>query len=164
MGAFRGKLLVAAALALLLWASSAPADEVVPFKAFHKGFAAPVFNPDMTISNTEVAKGVATYLGKYTLTSDETAVFTGPNTLHVVCKLFTLTFANGDQVFGTYETTGTVDFNTFIGVFVGEYEITGGTGRFANATGSGTIVGVGNLQAPFEILGAFSGTISLPDE
>jgi hypothetical protein len=164
MGVFRGKLLVAAALALLLWAPAASADEVVPFKAVHKGFAAPVFNPDNTISNTEVAKGVATFLGKYTLYSEEEAVFTGPNTLHVVCEKFTLTAANGDMVIGSYETTGTVDFNTFIGVFVGTYKITGGTGQFANATGSGTIVGVGNLQAPFEIVGAFNGTLSLPDE
>jgi hypothetical protein len=164
MGASRVKLLVAATVALLLWAPSAPANEVVPFKAFHKGFADPVFNPDGTISNEEVATGIATYLGKYTLHSEETAVFTGENTLHVVCEKFTLTAANGDMVIGSYETTGTVDFNTFIGVFVGTYKITGGTGQFANATGSGTLIGVGNMQAPFEIVGAFSGTISLPDE
>jgi hypothetical protein len=153
MGAFRGKLLVAATLALL-WAPAARADEVVPFKAFHKGFADPVFNKDGTISNKEVATGVATYVGKYTLNSMETAVFTGPNTLHVVCEEFTLTAANGDVVIGSYETTGTVNFDTFIGVFVGTYKITGGTGRFANATGSGTLIGVGNMQAPFEIVGA----------
>jgi len=102
--------------------------------------------------------------GKYTLYSEEEAVFTGQNTLHVVCKFFTLTAANGDMLIGSYDTTGYVDFDTFIGVFVGTYKITGGTGQFANATGSGTLIGVGNLQAPFEIVGAFSGTLSLPDE
>lgn len=154
---------IVAALAVLLQPPSAPADEMVPFEAKLVGFAAPVFNPDGTISNTEVAAGQALHMGLVTWMSEEKAKFTGENTLSV-CASFTLTAANGDKVFGTYKTTGTVDFSTFVGTFVGPYVITGGTGRFVNATGSGTIVGVGNLLEPFEIVGSLTGTISEPGQ
>jgi hypothetical protein len=151
------------AVAVFPWATTASADEMVPFQARHVGFAAPVFNADGTISNTEVAVGEATHLGLYTWASEELAMFIGPDTLQVVGLSFTMTAANGDKVFGTYEATGKVDFNTFIGAFIGSYEITGGTGRFANATGSGTIFADGNLLDPFEIIGGLSGTISQPN-
>jgi len=139
------------------------AGEMVPFEGRLEGFAAPVFNGDGTISNTEAAVGQATHLGLFTWASQELAMFTGPNTLHVVGS-FTMTAANGDQVYGTYETIGTIDFETFVGTFVGPYVVTSGTGRFANATGSGTIVGVGNLLDPFEIVGSLTGTISQPNQ
>jgi hypothetical protein len=153
--------ITAATLALLWWAPPAPADELVPLKVSLAGFADPKFNPDGTISNTEVATGNATHLGKVAWNSQEEAKFIGENTLQVYAT-FTLTAADGDKVSGTYATIGTVDFGTFVGTFVGEYKITGGTGRFRNATGSGKIVGVGNLLDPFEIVGSLSGTISEP--
>lgn len=158
----RAFVIVAVALALLLHVPSAPADELVPFEVNLVGFAAPVFNKDGTISNTEVASGNATHLGLVTWNSQELATPISENQLSV-CGSFTLTAANGDKVFGTYETIGTIDFSTFIGKFEGPFVITGGTGRFANATGSGTIIGVGNLLEPFEIVGSLSGTISQPN-
>jgi hypothetical protein len=71
-----------------------------------------------------------------------------------------MTAANGDQVFGIYETIGTINWDLFTGRFIGCYEVTGGTGRFANATGAGTILGDGNLLEPYEIVGSLTGSMS----
>ena len=156
-------LAIAAALALLPWAPKVSADEMLPFEARLEGFADPVFHPDGTISNTENAIGQATHLGLFAWHSVEEARFISETTLHV-CGSFTMTAADGDQVFGTYETIGTADFATFVGTFIGEYKVKGGTGRFGNAGGGGTIIGVGNLLKPYEIVGALTGTISQPNQ
>jgi hypothetical protein len=156
-------LAITAALALLPWSPKASADEMLPFEARLEGFAVPVPQPDGTISNTEIAVGQATYLGLFSWMSEEEAKFTPQGTLHVTGS-FTMTAANGDQVFGIYETTGTINWDLFTGRFIGCYEVKGGTGRFANATGKGTIIGDGNLLDPFEIVGSLSGTISQPNQ
>jgi hypothetical protein len=51
-----------------------------------------------------------------------------------------ITAANGDEIFGTYE--GTLDATSGIGVVDGIFVIKGGTGRFLNATGRGSIQGL----------------------
>ena len=38
--------------------------------------------------------------------------------------------------------------------------ITGGTGRFANAGGAGTLSVTGSLLPPFDVAGRFTGTVS----
>lgn len=149
------------AVAVLPWSKTASAGEMVPFEAQLVGYAAPIFHPDGTVDNTESAVGNATHLGLVTWESVEFARLTGPGQFHV-CGSFTLTAANGDQVFGRYETDGYADEMAF-GHFEGPYCIEGGTGRFANAAGSGTIRGVGNLMSPYEIVGSLSGTISQPN-
>ena len=156
-------LAITAALALLPWAPMASADEMLPFEARLEGFADPVFHSDGTISNIENAIGQATYLGLFAWHSVEDARFISDTTLHV-CGSFTMTAADGDQVFGTYETIGTADFVTFVGTFIGEYTVKRGTGRFSNARGGGTIIGVGNLLSPYEIVGSLRGMISQPNQ
>jgi len=56
----------------------------------------------------------------------------------------TITAANGDTV--TFKYTGFL--NPFTGEGAGPLEITGGTGRFAGATGTGTFYAVINLSTP----------------
>jgi hypothetical protein len=159
--ALQGGFIAAAAVAALLSATHLPAGEMVPFEADLAGYASPIFNPDGTVSNTESARGHGTHLGRFTWASQETAHFTSePGQLEVV-GAFTLTAANGDTVTGTYQTTGTIDAAGFAH-FEGPYVITGGTGRFANASGSGTVSAVGRLAPPFEIQGSLTGTISQP--
>jgi hypothetical protein len=156
----------AAALAVLLWATPATpmwAGEMVPFEAFLAGYANPVFNPDGTLTNTETGRGHAMHLGLFQGASNETGHFTDvPGQLEIVGS-FTLTAANGDQVFGTYSTTAVIDAAAGLVHFDGPYVITGGTGRFANATGSGTIRGVGRVAPPFEVQAFFTGKISQPN-
>jgi len=77
--------------------------------------------------------GVSSDLGKYTLrlqgvgTSSADGTFTGSGTVTIVA-------ANGDQLMGTFTVTGRGETNRVV------VTITGGTGRFANATGTLTVI------------------------
>ena len=75
---------------------------------------------------------------------------------------YTLTGANGDTVVIEMEALTT---NIPGGVtFAGSYTVTGGTGRFAQATGSGALSGQAIFTSATGGLGSFSivGTISSP--
>src|SRR5262245_2963752 len=160
---FCGIVLIAAALAARPWATAAPPpDEMLPFEVRLEGFADPKFNPDGTVDNKELAFGVATHLGVVVWVSEEHATPNKDGTLGVEGE-FVLTGANGDQVIGRYCTTGKI-IAFPMARFEGEFWITGGTGRFANAAGSGTIIGDGSLVDPYEIVGSLSGTISQPND
>jgi hypothetical protein len=101
-----------------------------------------------------VGTGNATYLGRFTLTSDfivDPATVTASGTA-------TWTAANGDQIFTTDTGHGVVTFPLL--ATVETHTITGGTGRFASA--SGTIV----LERSINLLtlissASITGTISL---
>ena len=85
--------------------------------------------------------GNATHLGLFAVTLDTCPVFDGSGFVFAG-GTFTATAADGSQLFGTVE--GEVRFTPTLGVVTieGEYEITGGTGRFdANTSGSGTFAG-----------------------
>lgn len=68
--------------------------------------------------------------------------------------------ANGAEVYFEYNLTISIDFNTYLSTITGPYNIIGGTGRFENASGTGTFSGVQNLLSPvFAGTGSASGTI-----
>jgi hypothetical protein len=71
----------------------------------------------------------------------------------------TFTAANGDQL-ATAITMQLCPIAPGIYHGVGTYVVTGGTGRFANATGSGVFDGTGNFNTG-TIICALNGTISL---
>ena len=77
--------------------------------------------------------GVSSYLGKYTVrlqgvgSGSADGTFTGSGTATIVA-------ANGDQLTGSFTVTGRGDTNRVV------VTITGGTGRFANATGTLTVI------------------------
>lgn len=156
--------LIVAALAVTVGPRSTAASdyEMLPFEVRLEGFAFPIFNPDGTIDNTEKAGGLATHMGVVDWTSEEHAVPNKDGTLAVEGE-FVLTAANGDKVFGCYQTTGRI-IAFPMARFEGDFTIKGGTGRFANATGNGKIIGDGSLLAPYEIVGSLSGTISPPGQ
>jgi hypothetical protein len=117
---------------LLSGVSDAHAPREVPFKGSIDGTVvvtpvdAPFFNVVIT------ASGEATHLGRFSLVVPHlvnfaTAVGEGD---------FTFTAANGDVL--TAHFTGTADTSTPVFAIVERATITGGTGRFANATGSFT--------------------------
>jgi hypothetical protein len=90
--------------------------------------------------------GTASHLGKVTLTSRDCII---PMNQELTAFSFmsnqvVLTAANGDQIFATY--SGTLINQGGIGAISGGYQIIGGTGRFANATGAGTVQGIENVS------------------
>lgn len=92
--------------------------------------ASPTPNPTIYVGGAN-AVGNATHVGSFSkVTSDVTDIATGE-----VVGSFTMTTANGDHVTGIY--SGLIVFGLSPGSFswVLEATITGGTGRFSNATG-----------------------------
>ena len=73
----------------------------------------------------------------------------------------TLIAANGDMIFGVGSGQGTPTGTPGFVSIVETYSITGGTGRFAGATGNFTVERVIN-RATFASSGTISGTIVLP--
>jgi len=139
--------------------ASAAAGHQVPFRASYSGTAA--FTSATTALFT--GTGIASHLGRSTNVNHITV--TGPATScpggFANVNVETLTAANGD----TLELTGPHDVGcpTRPGVVhgTGDWTVTGGTGRFAGATGQGTFVGGADFNT-----GRFSfqltGTISAP--
>jgi hypothetical protein len=149
-------MLAATIVVMALAAMPVVAQEQLPFSGTYRGtvaFTSPT-------SGAFQGSGTASYLGKSTIVGTVQAV--GPASScsdgFAAQHTVTLTAANGDQLSlvvtddscqvapGMYEGTGT-------------YEITGGTGRFAGATGSGTFDGRGDFNTG-TFLQTFNGTIS----
>jgi hypothetical protein len=137
----------------------------VPFKAVYSG----TFIPTDTGFNVSGA-GHATKLGSST--NQGTVVMLSqpnescPTTGFVVTNDETLIAANGDQV-----TLTILDKRCPVagepGIYdgVSTYHITGGSGRFADATGEGTFDGRGDFNFPNNLTFTytFDGTISVPN-
>jgi len=91
---------------------------------------------------------------------------TFPDATHLqvtTIETHTLTGANGDSITLAATTTGIEDLTTGAVVDTGSYTIVGGTGRFAGASGSGTISGTQQANsAGTGLTGTFTftGTIS----
>jgi hypothetical protein len=102
--------------------------------------------------------GNATQLGNYTAIFDFRVDLRTPTSPAV--GSFTLTAANGDSVFG--DLIGRASIANGIATIVETATITGGTGRFADATGSFTVART-VVQATGISSGSFDGTIDLHD-
>jgi hypothetical protein len=101
-----------------------------------------------------VGTGEATQLGRFTLTSD----FTVDTTTGIGSGTSIWTAANGDKIFTTFAGQAVITFPT--ATITETHTITGGTGRFAEASGS--IVVARSLNIPTLISsGSITGTISL---
>ena len=105
-----------------------------PFSLNGKGVAIPILDGDGNIVGAEpTGSGNATHLGLFTNTGR--VIFTpdasNPNIVHPSGE-GVFTAANGDKL-NFIVTGGALDVTTGIGT--GDFEFTGGTGRFANATG-----------------------------
>jgi hypothetical protein len=130
---FYGISLLIAALAALALGGPARAGEQVPFKGRSSGVVTVVgFDPVAGIASTHVeGEGVATHLGRFTLTADATVAVNLPG--GPAAGSWTLTAANGDQLFVTFVASGIDPTHG-----IGDFTIEGGTGRFQGATGSYT--------------------------
>jgi hypothetical protein len=115
-------------------AAPARAAEQVPFKGQEAVVLSLQPSPDPSLLYFFMSgTGVATHLGQYTTSGHH---FFDPTTGCTLGGESTITAANGDRLFATY-TVCIVSAPSLLG----EWTITGGTGRFAGATGSYTAIG-----------------------
>jgi hypothetical protein len=139
-------------------AGSALGAEEVPFRGSDVGgFDLPGSCSDGSLEVVLAGTGRATQLGAYAYTANEcfdplSGTFAGAPTLIA---------ANGDTIVGTYagQVFATTDPNVI--TYEEELVISGGTGRFAEATGTLHVTGVANL-ATLEYSQRLIGTVSTP--
>ena len=157
---------LATASVLVLPAAPTLASAQVPFEAklTQTATAAPCPQgaPASALCFAQTGTGTATHLGQMT---KESFVVLTP--VSATCVTFTentvLRAANGDTL--TAQQSGTSCFRTPTTVdAAGPYTITGGTGRFSGATGSGTATATLNVVAPGVLAGpaAYTGVLSSP--
>jgi hypothetical protein len=149
--------LVLAVLATLSMAGSAAAQHQAPFHGVFEGdYTVTPIPGTPTASLVVSASGHGSQVGAFDLeiphvVNFATATATGS---------YLMTAANGDMVFGTFTGHATpIGSDGHYAMLVEEVAITGGTGRFAGATGSFTAVrwiDRVNLQT----IGYYEGTIS----
>ena len=97
-------------------------------------------------------------MGKVTLTSTDCITFISQTAFIFFSNQVVLTAANGDQIFATY--SGKFEIEGGVGTITGTYTVLGGTGRFSQATGAGTVQGLENVtSAPFKGQVQLTGTI-----
>lgn len=106
-------------------------EQIVPDASCPSGF-----------SGTLTGSGTATHLGAVTINAPHCAMPTRGGSVAISRGEITFTAANGDTLTADFMGTispfpGDLETNTFVGNFV----ITGGTGRFANAEGDGLLSG-----------------------
>jgi hypothetical protein len=139
-----------AALALMLGLSlmvlphQALAGAQVPFRGSDVGgFQFPGLCADGALQVVIYGEGTATHLGRYTYAANE--CFNPINGVFV--GVHTFTSANGDQLFGTYSgqvaPTADEDLVTYHELLL----ITGGSGRFAGASGMFEVNGLADLAS-----------------
>ena len=149
-------LLILALAGTTLAAPALAGQKELPFKGILQSVETYVVNPPI-MSVTANGSGNATHLGQYAIRYE---VEVNLETLLGVGSA-QLTAANGDILYanmsGQATPTGTTDvFNV-----VEEFTITGGTGRFANASGSFTLNREVNITTGVTA-GTMNGTIILP--
>ena len=145
--------LVLAFLAVMGLGSPGVAGDQVPFKGSLEGSADTSGFPSVVVDAT----GKATQLGQFTFTMPHVVnpvTMTGAGTFEFVS-------ANGDTLFGTETGIAALTGTPNVLFIVETCTITGGTGRFAGATGGFTIERLFN-RVSFETAGSFEGDVSSP--
>jgi len=136
-------------------ATEARGGSALPFKGTLQSKEHVVSGDDASALRHLDGTGSATQLGRFMLSADFTVIMATGN----ATGMATWTAANGDQI--RVSVVGHGDIVVFPTVTITEtHTITGGTGRFADASGSITIERSADIVTG-ESSGALSGTISL---
>jgi hypothetical protein len=143
---FRHILLALAAVALFAPGAMAAQSNYRPFKAtiaiteqLLQGTDCPWMIGDIS------GLGQATHLGKVTLVGRDCIIPSSETTFSFSSiQPLILTAANRDQIFAEYY--GTLTAEAGIATITGGYKIIGGTGRFSQATGAGSVQGIHNIN------------------
>ena len=107
----------------------------VPFKSSYTTRMVVLQGPPNLVQNV-FGEGIASHLGKSTFEATSSVTVTFPPPFKVTGSR-TITAANGDKIFTTFSGNSTPVVNGLNGADLQE-TITGGTGRFADASGSFT--------------------------
>ena len=156
--------LVLAVLAALGLAGPVAAGEQVPFRGRLAGVVTVTVipgSPPIASANVN-ATGVATHLGQFTLAIPHSVIFT-PTFPRTSSGFYNFVAANGDTLSASFTGQVTPISGGLAAVEIAT--ITGGTGRFAGATGGFTIervVLVDPVTGIRTTIGSFNGTISSP--
>ena len=154
--------LALAALAVLGLVGPVAAGGQVPFKGSFEGVVTVTVTPGSPpIASANVnATGVATQLGQFTLAIPHSVIFT-PTFPRTSSGFYNFVAANGDTLSANF--SGQAYLTSTPGVLfeVENATITGGTGRFAGATGGFTVERLADTIA-LTTIGSFNGTISSP--
>lgn len=140
-------LLAMAASSTFLNAQAASSDR--PFSAHFStqetiGFDPSACNGQPFLRGTLVGTGITTHLGKSQISAMD-CIFPGPGTFTFNSGKLTITAANGDTVTADYSGMLLLLSGPSIYSISGSYRVTGGTGRFEGATGSGSLGGTVNI-------------------
>ena len=152
--------LTLALLAVLALAGPAAAErqgKQVPFRGQFEGVSTVIaFDPPIGTAITS-GTGNATHLGQFSFQHPHTVNFETSQ----LAGTFDLVAANGDKIFA--DISGQISPTSTPGIVlvVGTATVTGGTGRFAGASGSFAIQRLFD-PATFISVGSFEGTISSP--
>src|SRR6266568_3135834 len=103
------------------------------------------------IKTSDSATGEATHFGRYRLDASELVNLA---TLEITGGWFTMTAANGDTLTGVYSGKGHLTETPSVILYDVAGPITGGTGRYAGATGALAFFGSADLAA-----GTFTDTV-----
>lgn len=93
---------------------------------------------DQTMTGTHIGRSTRTGIGQLTIYVAQPCPLGAPGIPFVSNVVDTFVAANGDELFGSSEVTGCFIADDVPTQVAGTWEIDGGTGRFANATGEGT--------------------------
>jgi len=159
-------LAILAALVPLLMPDSVAADEEVHFRAVFTGTFTITFGtgPDGTNNLDFSGAGKARHLGKSTVEGHTTTAQdpSDPLCSDIVTDMVVLTAANGDQLWLVNSGEDCLDLSVPGKTFIrgsGTFNVVGGTGRFDDATGSGSFSVVAEVTG--SITGGVSGTFEL---
>jgi hypothetical protein len=147
--------------AVLGLAGPVAAGEQVPFKGTLAGMRVSFVPLDPPFFAAEVdTTGEATHLGQYELVLTATVAVNDPT--RTAIGTFEFVAANGDTLTGVFTGISTPTATPGINQIVETAIITGGTGRFAGASGGFTTDRLIDM-ATLLTIGSFEGTISLAD-
>jgi hypothetical protein len=133
-------------VAMLFASEVAEAGPAVPFKATIaiSESIQPIGTPPCFLIGDISGTGVATHLGRVTLVSRDCINPISETEFWFFSNLVVLTIATGEQVFAAYD--GNLTIEGAAGTITGDFQIVGGTGRYEQATGAGTVQGVEDLS------------------
>lgn len=157
--------LVALAVAGPVTANHGNSDQMVPFRAAITTYDSPESYGPPSCEGGEwdfstSGWGVVTHLGRVEWEQTHcTHMDFDAGLGWVEDGLGTMTAANGDILYVSYDVTFTFD-EQYSYLTIQSWEVTGGTGRFAGATGGGTGVGLGDYAVAFVTVSQWAGSIA----